>query len=149
MKQQNYKNHSKYVIGYHVVTLLAILAFLGGATRNLWKSSEDNLYSASLLVFLAFILLFMFFFIRSFALKAQDRAIRAEEKLRYFVLTGKPINNKLTIRQFIGLRFASDEEFVALVDKAVTENLSENDIKRQLKTGKLIMNVYRAQLLSF
>jgi len=87
MKQQNYKNHSKYVIGYHVVTFLAILAFLGGAIRNVWKSSEDNLYSASLLVFLAFILLFMFFFIRSFALKAQDRAIRAEEKLRYFVLT--------------------------------------------------------------
>ena len=136
MKQQNYKNHSKYVIGYHVVTFLAILAFLGGAIRNVWKSSEENLYSASLLVFLAFILLFMFFFIRSFALKAQDRAIRAEEKLRYFVLTGKPISNKLTIRQFIGLRFASDEEFVALVDKAVMENLSQNDIKKAIKNWK-------------
>ncbi|MDP2067408.1 MAG: DUF6526 family protein [Lutibacter sp.] len=136
MKQQNYKNHSKYVIGYHVVTFLAILAFLGGAIRNVWKSPEDNLYSASLLVFLAFILLFMFFFIRSFALKAQDRAIRAEEKLRYFVLTGKPISNKLTIRQFVGLRFASDDEFVALVDKAVLENLSENDIKKAIKNWK-------------
>lgn len=133
MKQQNFSNHSKWVIGYHAVTFLAILAFLIGAIRNLYKSSEDNLYSASLLVLLGFILLFMFFFIRSFALKAQDRAIRAEEKLRYFVLTGKPISNKLTIRQFIGLRFASDDEFPALVDKAVMENLSENDIKKAIK----------------
>lgn len=136
MKQQNYKNHGKYVIGYHVVTLLAILAFLGGAIRNLWYVSEDNLYSASLLVLLAFILLLMFYFIRAFSLKAQDRAIRAEEKLRYFILTGKRISNKLTIRQFVGLRFASDEEFPALVERAVTENLSEDDIKKAIKNWK-------------
>ena len=136
MEQQNYKNHSKFVIGYHVVTLLAILAFLGGTIRNLWNSSEDNLYSASLLVLLAFILLFMFYFIRSFALKAQDRAIRAEEKLRYFILTGKSVSNKLTTRQFIGLRFASDDEFPALAEKAALENLSENDIKKAIKNWK-------------
>ncbi|NEW80217.1 MAG: hypothetical protein GZ086_12515, partial [Gelidibacter sp.] len=104
--------------------------------RNLWNSSEDNLYSASLLVLLAFILLLMFYFIRSFALKAQDRAIRAEEKLRYFILTGKSISNKITTRQFVGLRFASDEEFVALVEKAVIENLSENDIKKAIINWK-------------
>ena len=136
MKQQNYKNHSKYVIGYHIVTFLAILAFLGGAIRNLWNSSEDNLYSASLLVLLAFILFFMFYFIRSFALKAQDRAIRSEEKLRYFILTGKSISNKLTTRQFVGLRFAPDDEFPALAEKAASENLSENDIKKAIKNWK-------------
>ncbi|HSQ48034.1 MAG TPA: DUF6526 family protein [Lutibacter sp.] len=136
MKQQNYKNHSKYVIGYHGVTLLAILAFLGGAIRNLWNSSEDNLYSASLLVLLAFILFLMFYFIRSFALKAQDRAIRSEEKLRYYILTGKSINNKLTTRQFVGLRFVPDDEFPALAEKAASENLSENDIKKAIKNWK-------------
>jgi hypothetical protein len=136
MKQQNYKNHSKFVIGYHVVTLLALLAFLGGAIRNLWISSKDNLYSASLLVLLAFILLYIFYFIRSFALRAQDRAIRAEEKLRYFIVTGKPISNKLTTRQFIGLRFASDDEFPALVEKAINENLSEAEIKKAIINWK-------------
>ena len=135
MKQQNYKNHSKFVIGYHIVTFLAILAFLGGAIRNLWNSSEDN-YPSSLLVLLAFILLFMFYFIRSFALKAQDRAIRSEEKLRYFILTGKSISNKLTTRQFVGLRFAPDDEFPALAEKAASENLSENDIKKAIKNWK-------------
>ncbi|MDT8418719.1 MAG: DUF6526 family protein [Lutibacter sp.] len=132
MKHQNYKNHGKYVFGYHVITLLAILAFLGGSIRNLWKASEDNLNSASLLVLLAFILFFMFYFIRSFALKAQDRAIRAEEKLRYFILTGKSISNNLTTRQFVGLRFESDDEFVAMADKAAMQNLSETDIKKAI-----------------
>ena len=136
MKAQNYKNHSKYVFGYHAVTLLAILAFMGGAIRNLWKSSEDNLYAASLLVLLAFILLLMFYFIRSFALKAQDRAIRAEEKLRYFILTGKSISSKLTMRQFVGLRFAPDDEFVVLAEKAAMENLSETEIKKAIKNWK-------------
>lgn len=136
MKQQNYKNHSKYVIGYHGVTLLAILAFLGGSIRNLWNSSEDNLYASSLLVLLGFILFFMFYFIRSFALKAQDRAIRAEEKLRYFILTGKSISNNLNSRQFVGLRFAPDDEFVALADKAAKQNLSETDIKKAIVNWK-------------
>jgi hypothetical protein len=136
MKQQNFKNHSKWVIGYHIVTFLAILVFLVGSIRNLFKSSEDNLYSASLLVLLGFILLFMFYFIRSFSLRAQDRAIKAEEKLRYFILTGKSISNKLTTRQFVGLRFASDEEFPALAEKAATENLSENNIKKAIINWK-------------
>lgn len=83
-----------------------------------------------------FILFFMFHFLRSFALKAQDRAIRAEEKLRYFILTGKAISNKITTRQFVGLRFASDEEFPALAEKAERENLSENDIKKAIINWK-------------
>ena len=136
MKQQNYKNHSKYVIGYHGVTLLAILIFLGGAIRYLWNSSENNLYPSTLLVSLAFILLIMFYFIRSFALKAHDRAIRAEEKLRYFILTGKSISNNLTTRQFVGLRFAPDDEFVTLADKAAMQNLSETDIKKAIVNWK-------------
>jgi membrane-bound ClpP family serine protease len=136
MKEQNFKNHSKWVIGYHGITLIGILAFLVGSIINFLKSSEDNLYSASLLVLLGFILVFMFYFTRSFALRAQDRAISAEEKLRYYILTGKSISNKLTTRQFVGLRFASDEEFPALADKAAMENLAENDIKKAIINWK-------------
>jgi len=136
MKQQTFENHSKWVLGYHLVTFLAILLLIVGSIRGLMKSSEDNLYSASLLVLVSFILLFIFFFLRSFALKAQDRAIRAEEKLRYFILTGKPISSKITTRQLVGLRFASDDEFVALVEKTEKENLSEKEIKKEIKNWK-------------
>jgi hypothetical protein len=75
-------------------------------------------------------------FCRMFALKAQDRAIRAEENLRHYVLTGKLLDPKLTVRQVIGLRFAPDAEFVALAQRAAAENLSEDDIKKAVKNWK-------------
>jgi hypothetical protein len=34
------------------------------------------------------------------------------------------------------LRFASDDEFPALAEKAALENLSENDIKKAIKNWK-------------
>jgi len=73
---------------------------------------------------------------RSFALKAQDRAIRAEENLRYFILTGKRLNQNLSLYQIIALRFASDEEFVPLAEKAIEQNLRPDEIKRLIKNWR-------------
>jgi hypothetical protein len=75
-------------------------------------------------------------FIRFFALKAQDRAIVAEERFRHYVLTNKILPPALSVRQIIGLRFASDEEFPELAEKAARENLSEEDIKKAIKNWK-------------
>jgi hypothetical protein len=136
MKQQNFKNHGKWVIGYHVITFLAIVILIIGSIRGFIKSSSDNLYSASLLILISFILLFMFYFLRIFALKAQDRAIRAEEKLRYYILTGKVLSSKISTRQIVGLRFASDDEFPSLVEKAEKNQLSEKEIKVLIKNWK-------------
>ena len=47
-------------------------------------------------------LLILFFLCRIFPLKAQDRAIRAEENLRHYALTGKLLDSRLTISQIIG-----------------------------------------------
>lgn len=71
--------------------------------------------------------------VRTYALKAQDRAIRAEEQLRHFMLTGKPFDSRLNIRQIIALRFASDEELPALAKKAAEEKLRSKEIKQQIK----------------
>ena len=142
MKQQNFKNHGKWVIGYHLITFFAILLLIVGSIRGFLKSSDDNLYLASLLILISFILLFMFYFLRIFALKAQDRAIRSEEKLRYYILTRKVLSSKITTRQIIGLRFASDEEFPTLVEKAEKENLSEKEIKAAIQNWK--EDLYRA-----
>lgn len=95
-----------------------MLIFIIGSIRGFLNSSEDNLYVSSLLVLIGFILLLIFFYLRIFALKAQDRAIRAEEKLRYFILTGKTLSNIITTRQIVALRFALDEELVGLAEKA-------------------------------
>lgn len=74
-----------------------------------------------------------FIFTRSFPLKVQDRAIRAEETLRYYILTGKQLSPDLSIGQICALRFASDEEFLALCDRAVQEHLTPDAIKRSVK----------------
>ncbi len=136
MEQQNFKNHKRIIMGYHVISFMAIVMLLIGSIINFTHSAKENLYSSSLLILVAVILLLLFFYARLFALKAQDRAIRAEEKFRYYILTGKQISNKLTIRQIIGLRFASDEEFPALAEKAEKENLSEIDIKKAIVNWK-------------
>lgn len=133
MAEQNYKNHKQFVFTYHILTSLALIALLIGSIRNVIQSSAENLYSASLIVLVSFILISLYFHSRTFALKAQDRAIRAEENLRHYVLTGKPLDNRLSIQQIIALRFASDEEFPSLAQKAVDGNLSNNAIKKHIK----------------
>jgi hypothetical protein len=133
---QNYRNHKRFVIFYHVLTLLAILALLIGSIVNLLHATKDNLYSASLLVLVAFILISIFVFVRRFPMKVQDRAIRAEENLRYFMLIGRPLDRQLTIEQIIALRFASDEEFVRLAKRAVEEALNSEEIKKEIKVWR-------------
>jgi len=136
MKEQNFKNHARIVIGYHVISFLAILALLIGSFINLAHSAKENLYSASLICLIAVILGLFFVFIRTFPLKAQDRAIRAEENLRHFILTGKPLSDKLTINQIIALRFASDAEYLDLVTKAIEQNLAPKQIKESIKNWR-------------
>jgi len=136
MKQQNYSNHSKMVLGFHGILFVAIVALLIGAIRNLIKATGEDIYGASLLVLIPLIFLFFMYFTRAFALKAQDRAIKVEENFRHYLLTGKTLNSKLTMRQIIGLRFASDEEYIELAERAVKENLSEKDIKKSIKNWK-------------
>jgi hypothetical protein len=82
---------------------------------------------------LAFATLILLFLCRMFAVKAQDRAIRAEENLRHFAMEGKLLDPRLTIRQVIALRFASDGEFVALAKKAADEGTAPDDIKRSIQ----------------
>jgi len=136
--EQTYKTHRRIVPMYHYVTFLILVAVTIGSFVNLYETicSGAGVYSASLISALSVASIFIFFFVRVFALKAQDRAIRAEENLRHFVMNGKLLDPKLSIRQIIGLRFASDEEFLDLEARAVKESLSESDIKKAIKTWK-------------
>jgi len=45
------------------------------------------------------------------------------------------------MRQFIGLRFAPDEEYITLAEKAAIENLSEKEIRQSIKNWKA--DIYR------
>jgi hypothetical protein len=137
-KEQNYEHHAQLVPGYHGVLFgLLVLTFIGSLV-NLYHSIGDHsrLYSASLISVLSWAMLVMFYYARVFPLKAQDRAIRAEENLRHFVLTGKLLDPRLTVKQIVGLRFAADGEFVALARRAADENLEQDAIKRAIKSWR-------------
>jgi hypothetical protein len=136
MKEQNFKNHAQMVPGFHYLTFGAIVALIGGSVNYFLKATPENKYLASLIVLTSIIFVFIAWFSRTFALKAQDRAIRAEENLRHYVLTGKLLPTNLTVGQIVALRFAPDAEFPALVNKAATENLAGKAIKQSIQNWK-------------
>ena len=136
MKEQNFNNHSQMVPGFHYLTFGGIIALLGGSINYLLKASAENKYLAALLVLTSVVFILIAWFTRIFALKAQDRAIRAEENLRHYVLTGKLLPSSLRVGQIVALRFAPDAEFPALVEKAAANNLSGKEIKQSIQNWK-------------
>jgi hypothetical protein len=138
MQEQNLSNHARYIPLYHFVLAGVIFLSIIGSVVNLCNSMGDHqrLYSAALLVVVFACLALIFFYMRAFALCAQDRAIRAEENLRHFAMTGKLLDSRLTVGQIIALRFASDAEFVELARKAADEKMSSGDIKKTIKTWR-------------
>jgi hypothetical protein len=136
MKVQHYKNHRQIVYGYYVFTGIPILVLLGMAVRKLIVDGRTGLETNIMLVLAGWVLLTMLFRSRAFALKSQDRAIRAEEGLRYFILTGKRLDPRLTISQITALRFAADAEFPSLAEQAARENLGNKEIKKQIKNWR-------------
>ncbi len=135
MKEQSFSNHSRYVPLYHFVAYSLVLFalvwtlvefFSGGYSV---KEIISGLAGVSLVAAVGLAL----WFARAFALRAQDRAIRAEENLRHFIATGKPLDSRLRMRQIVALRFAGDEEFVALARKAAEEKMSARQIKESIQ----------------
>ena len=140
MAEQDYKNHSRLSLSYHGITGTALLILLIGAIRNVVLADTDSMYNASLILLIVIILISIYFHARIFGLKAQDRAIRAEENFRHFILTGKPLDRGLKMSQIIALRFASDAEFPGLAQRALSEKLSSRDIKQAIKSWKADYN---------
>lgn len=134
--EQNYKNHRRLVPIFHGAILLVLVGLVGSVINFVRRYHEGSILSASLLVVVFILLAILFFYARHFALCAQDRAIRAEENFRHFVLTGKPLDKRLRMSQIIGLRFASDEEFPQLAKKAVEEKLTNDEIKKSIQNWR-------------
>ncbi|MBL0046700.1 MAG: hypothetical protein IPP32_01175 [Bacteroidetes bacterium] len=140
MTTQNFQNHStlkslnKLSIAFYASLLIMNILAQALFIRSLFAASGRM--EALLLVIIAISFVMAYFLFRSYSLKAQDRAIRAEENLRHFVLCGKLLDARLKINQIVALRFAPDEEFLPLAQRAVTENLSNTDIKKAVKNWK-------------
>jgi Family of unknown function (DUF6526) len=136
MPEQNYKNHAKYYVGHHFIFYPILLAGLIYSLSGISKYPEHSRewIAISLLFFLVGWLSFMLR--QHYALGNQNRIIRVEMRLRYFMLTQKdfqPMEQQLSFGQLAALRFASDEELPALLQQAIRENLSPGTIKKMIK----------------
>ena len=138
MTEQNYARHARYVKGFHF--LLSSLLIIGTITSivNLYLQvkANDSVIGSTLITTLFICGILLFWFTRRFAVTVQDRAIRAEESIRFYILTHKALDSRLTMGQIVALRFANDDEFLVLADRAVRENLSADEIKRSIKKWK-------------
>lgn len=131
MQVQSYKRHSRYVPLWHFILSLILIACLAGSVWNLFRANQhqSGRLAGAVILGLSIAGLIIWWYARAFAIAAQDRAIRAEENLRHFALTGKLLDSRLNMSQVVALRFAADTEFLLLAEKAAHDNMKPRDIK--------------------
>ena len=131
--EQNFKNHVRFSPLFHFFAIPVSLIGTGFSIYSFTKSQDLN----HALIVLSFILIvFALLISRLSSLTVQNKTIITDEKLRYYILTNKMLPSQLKIDQIIALRFASDEEFIALTERAIAENLSSKEIKMAIKNWK-------------
>ena len=127
---QTYANHTRFdpIYHYFTVPVAAINVFVA-----IWNVIRNPGLGAGWFVVLAIAAAVAVLKLRLYALKAQDRVIRLEERLRLSQVLPDRLRGRvgeLTEEQLIGLRFACDAEVPALVEKALTGNMRQRDIKQ-------------------
>lgn len=139
MQTQNFKNHARYFPLHHFIITPLTLLFLGWTVnRSNFETTESTSESFYFLT-LAIIIFLLPQLGRLYALKNQNRIILIEMRLRYFHMTGKSFYEKeknLDTNQIIALRFAGEEELLALMDQAISQKLSNKEIKMSIKNWK-------------
>ena len=129
---QTYANHHRFDPLFHFVLLPFFLVTTVAAIWHLFKvPSLPNAWV--MLVAIALVLLTLL--TRGYALKVQDRLIRLEERLRMERLLPADLKLRipeLTVRQCVGLRFASDDELADRVLEALAEGLNDEAIKKRI-----------------
>jgi hypothetical protein len=139
MKTQNFRNHTRYNPIHHFVLTPLTTIFFGWTITKLDFSSSDATFESVFHFIGAFVLVLLPLIARMYALTLQNRIIINEMRNRYFHLTGKTFEEKekeLKLGQIIGLRFASDEELLPLIDRAIAEKLTSKEIKQQIKNWR-------------
>ncbi|RYU78935.1 DUF6526 family protein [Hymenobacter persicinus] len=134
------KNKPMYYPWHHFVLLPAALVLAGyGIRRYIGVAGQDDEIARLwfTVMALAVVGLGVLIMLRQhYALSLQDRLIRLEVRQRYFELSGQrlqPLESQLSMAQILSLRFAGDAELPALVQAAITEKLSPQDIQARIQ----------------
>ena len=129
---QTLGNHTRWDPPFHFFVLLVFLiTFL----LTIWNLIKNFSFESAWMVVVALAALVAVLKIRTYSLRQQDRIIRLEERLRLAALLPESSRGKiprLNESQLIALRFASDAEVPALVEKTLAGNLPGAEIKKAI-----------------
>lgn len=131
-KAQSFANHGRFHAPFHF--FLAPILSINVIVAIIWVVRRPGFITAWGLA-MALALFVMLALVRVNPMKVQDRVIRLEERLRMTALLPEPLKariSELTVDQLVGLRFASDAELPALVERTLRENLTRKQIKQAI-----------------
>ena len=130
---QNYGNHR------HTPTLF-LVAFISTVTSlvmlGLYVAGRERLHEVTILGTLIIASVCLCLISRRYVTALQDRIIKLEMRYRtdkFLSVAQQKTLWGLTKSQVVALRFASDAEMPALIDRAAKESLSSSDIKKAIK----------------
>lgn len=135
MAGQSYESHVHHPVPTYLASGMTLLAlFLLYAHLHLGWHTEELAFMA--LAIAVFVLVAIS---RVYTVALQDRIIMLETKVRCAEIlpAGQDANlAKLTKKQIAALRFASDEELGALLERAARENLAPKAIKASIRNWR-------------
>jgi hypothetical protein len=132
MAEQSFQSHAHHPRATYIATvfwLIALVLLIGQAFFG-WNTS--NWTTAAVLMTLAPLVAIS----RWYIVALQDRIIMLETKVRAAELLNPGQEAHLAAlspKQIAALRFASDEEFGTLLERAAREKLSPKDIKASIR----------------
>jgi len=132
---QNLQHHSRLDPWYFSI---GILSFANVVVAIVSLVKVQNFHHIWVLI-LSLAAVVLVLRVRQYPMKVQDRLIRLEERLRLQALAPpewrKQID-RLSEDQLVGLRFAGDDEVVALAGQALEENLNRKQIKERIRNWR-------------
>ena len=135
MSAQSYKSHTRWDPIFHFFILPLLLVDVGFAVYVTCQYYPYHRHLYPWWIVMSIVLLLAVGKSRAYSVKAQDRIIRLEERLRMEALLDPADlvrSHGLTEAQLIGLRFASDAELPALVQRTLDEGLTQKQIKEAI-----------------
>ena len=135
MAKQNYGNHVRYYFPHHFIFYPVLLTLLGFSTYFAFKDTEQNTVWIFISLTLFMVGYVSFMLRQHYALGNQNRIVRLEMRLRYYVLTNQrfeTLESNFSFGQIAALRFAPDDELPSLVRRVLNENLSPDEIKTNI-----------------
>lgn len=136
IKTQSYANYKRRQPAFHFFVIPVLIT--NSILAIVYLVRHPGL-EAAWMVILSIALLVLAFLVRINALKAQDRVIRLEERLRFMTLLPECLRARipeLTEYQLVALRFASDAEIPQLVEETLKDNLSPKDIRKKIQNWR-------------